>query len=179
MNSSKNALGSRKAFSDQNKSASKSKSTGLAKRVSSVKKKLDDPVFARKFVTWGVIISGLMVGISLFVTVYYNPEAVAKRKLAELARTYYETYYHDKLVETIDSEKFEERMKSYGESGLQPVLLRQLLLYQNGKYSDYKQYFETDDFVCDKNKTSATIFPTAPYGAKNYKITYNYECGNK
>jgi hypothetical protein len=144
-----------------------------------MKRKLNDQVFARKFITWGVMISGIMVAVSLFVTIYYNPEVIVKRKFNELARTYYESYYYDKLVETIDEDKFQERMESYSQSGLQPVLLRQLLLYQNGKYSDYKEYFEQEDYVCDKNKTSATFFPVAPYGVRDYKVEFKFECGKK
>ena len=176
MNSSKNALGSRKAFSDQNKSVRKSKSTDLTKRVSSVKKKLDDPVFARKFVTWGVIISAVMVGVSLFVSLHFNPERMGKRKFEELARTYYETYYYDKFMESIDPKVYDEKMTAYEKSGFQPVLLRQLLLYQNGKYSDYKDYFERDGFDCDKNATSAKFYPVKPYGRTDYTVTYEYKC---
>ena len=175
MNSPKSVPSLNKTFSHSERPGSRGKS----KKVSAVKKKLNDQIFARKFVTWGVIVSGIMVGVSLFVTIYYKPEAVAKRKFEELAKTYYESYYHGKLVDTIDEEKFTETMKSYEESGLQPVLLRQLLLYQNGKYADYKQFFERDDYVCDKNKTSATFYPVAPYGEKDYKVKYKYECNEK
>ncbi|MBR3319349.1 hypothetical protein IKG06_02485 [Candidatus Saccharibacteria bacterium] len=139
-------------------------------------RKGNDPVFARKFVTWGVIISALMVGVSLFVSLYFNPERMGKRKFEELAKNYYETYYYDKFMNSIDSKVYEEKMKAYEKSGFQPVLLRQLLLYQNGKYSDYRGYFEKDGFNCDKNATSAKFYPVEPYGRTDYTVTYEYKC---
>ena len=152
------------------------KKSALVTKMNATIRKRNDPAAARKFVTIGVIVSSIMVGVSLFVTVYYNPEAVAKRQMDFLARTYYETYYYDKFKETIPTESFEEKMKVYEKSGLQPVTLRQLLLYQNGKYASYKEYFEKDGFVCDKNKMSAKFYPTAPYGPKDYKVEYEYSC---
>lgn len=139
----------------------------------------DDPVFARKFVTWGVAISTVMVGVSLFVTVYYNPEAVAERKFAELAKVYYEDYYYDRFVESVEPELFEEKMAKSTDTGFQPVLLRQLLLYQNGKYASYRKYFEREGFSCDKNKMSATFYPQAPFGRTDYKVEYNVACANE
>ena len=161
------------------KVGSKNKKNSLVASLDSTIRKGNDPVFARKFVTWGVIISALMVGASLFVSLYFNPARMGKRKLEELAKTYYETYFYDKFMGSIDSEVYEEKMKAYEKSGFQPVLLRQLLLYQNGKYSDYKGYFEKEGFNCDKNTTSAKFYPIAPYGPKDYKVEYNIDCESK
>ena len=157
----------------------KNKKTNLSASLGSVIRKGNDPVFSRKFVTWGVIISALMVGISLFVSLYFDPERMGKHKFEELAKTYYETYYYDKFMESIDPKVYEEKMAAYEKSGFQPVLLRQLLLYQNGKYSDYKGYFEKDGFNCDKNATSAKFYPVKPYGRTDYTVTYEYKCEAK
>lgn len=158
------------------KAVGKNKKTNLTTSLQMAIRKGDDPVFARKFVTWGVIISAVMVGVSLFVSLHFNPERMGKRKFEELARTYYETYYYDKFMESIDPKVYNEKMTAYEKSGFQPVLLRQLLLYQNGKYSDYKGYFERDGFDCDKNATSAQFYPVKPYGRTDYTVTYEYKC---
>ena len=139
-------------------------------------KKHNDPVYARKFVTIGVIVSLAMVLVSFGVTIYFNPERLAKQKFEELAVKYYETYYYDRLVESVEPEQFEQQMAKYEQTGFQPVLLRQLLLYQNGKYNDYKGYFEKDGFNCDKNETSATFYPVKPYGRNDYTVEYSYKC---
>lgn len=142
-------------------------------------RKRSDPVAARRFVVIGVLVSAVMVGVSLFVTVYFDPEKVAQRKFEELATTYYEDYYYDKFMSEIDPELKEERLKMYETTGFQPVLLRQLLLYQNGKYASYKGYFDKDGFSCDKNKTSAKFYPVAPYGKTDYTVKYEYSCAKE
>ena len=166
----------RKSSPRSNKRNNRGSASGLTTKMNSRLKKRNDPVFARKFVTWGVIVSAVMVGVSLFVTVYFNPEAEAQRKFEEMAKTYYEDYYHDKFMETIDEGLFEEKMKLFEETGFQPVLLRQLLLYQNGKFAGYKKYFEREGYKCDKNKTSVKFYPVYPYGKKDYTVKYDYNC---
>ncbi|MBR3595313.1 hypothetical protein IKL45_03750 [Candidatus Saccharibacteria bacterium] len=142
-------------------------------------RKRSDPVVARRFVTIGVLVSAVMVGVSLFVTVYFDPEKVAQRKFEELATTYYEDYYYDKFMSEIDPELKEKKLEVFEQTGFQPVLLRQLLLYQNGKYASYKGYFERDGFSCDKNKTSAKFYPVAPYGKTDYTVKYEYSCAKE
>ena len=134
----------RKSSPRSNKRNNRGSASGLTTKMNSRLKKRNDPVFARKFVTWGVIVSAVMVGVSLFVTVYFNPEAEAQRK--------------------------------FEETGFQPVLLRQLLLYQNGKFAGYKKYFEREGYKCDKNKTSVKFYPVYPYGKKDYTVKYDYNC---
>lgn len=150
--------------------------SGLTTKMNARIRKKNDPVFARRFVTIGVLVSAVMVGVSLFVATYFNPEAEAKRKFEEMATTYYEEYFYDKFMESIEPGVKEEKLKMYEETGLQPVLLRQLLLYQNGKNAGLKKYFERQGYECDKNKTSAKFYPVAPYGKKDYTVEYEYSC---
>lgn len=154
------------------KNSSKTLKTSMTKTV----KRRNDALMARRIVLFGVIISSLMVVISIIITTFFNPEAIAKRKFEKLATEYYETYYHEKFVENIDENLVAEKMETFSQSGLQPVTLRQLLLYQNGKNQKYKKYFETKGFACDKNTTTAKFFPVAPYGKTDYTVEYNYSC---
>lgn len=167
----------RKSKPRSNKTVNRGNVVKKTKKSKSAVRGKSDSVFARRFVTVGVLVSVFMVGVSLFVTLYFNAEVVAKRKFEELARTYYEDYYYDKFMENLDEETKEEKLAKYEENGLQPVLLRQLLLYQNGKYSNYRGYFEKKEFDCDKNTTSAKFYPTKPYGKKDYRVEYFYDCG--
>ena len=154
-------------------------SGGLSTTMKAKVKRRNDPAFARRFVTIGVLVSAVMVGVSVFLTVFFNPERLGKQKFEEMATTYYETYYYEKFMETIDPALKDEKMELFAKTGFKPVPLRQLLLYQNGKFADYKGYFEKDGFNCDKNKTTAKFYPVAPYGAKDYKVEYNFECGEE
>ena len=166
----------RKSGPRSNRTRNRGGTSGLTTKMQTKIRKRNDPALARRVVTIGVMVSVLMVGVSLFVTFYFDSEAVAKRKFAEMATTYYETYYHDKFMESLDPKYRDERLEQYEQSGLQPVLLRQLLLYQNGKYSSYKKYFEDNGYVCDKNETSAVFYPVKPYGVKDYRVEYIYSC---
>ena len=151
--------------------------TRIAQKTRSrIKSKKNDPVFVRKFVTCGIMISLVMVFLSVFTVVYFNPEAIAKRKFEYLVKDYYEKYYYDKFLSALSKEGDTEKFKDYEAKGFQSILLRQLLLYQNGKNSEYKKYFESDEYTCDKNETSAKIYPVAPYGRTNYRVEYNYSC---
>ncbi len=131
---------------------------------------------ARKVTFVGIVISSLMVVMSIVVSVFFNDEAVAKRKFEYLAKDYYENYYYERFMETISDEVFDAKMTTFSNTGLQPVTLRQLLLYQNGKNSEYKKYFDKKGFSCDKNSTTAQFFPVEPYGKKDYKVEFNYSC---
>ena len=117
-----------------------------------------------------------MVIFTIILTTFFNSEAIAHRKSEKLAKEYYEEYYYGRFIETIDESVFDTKMKTFEETGLQPVTLRQLLLYQNGKNQAYKKYFATKDFNCDKNTTTAQFFPVYPYGVKDYTVEYKYSC---
>ncbi len=135
-----------------------------------------DSVFERRFVSIGVIVSAIMVAVSIFVTVYFNPARVANRNFEKIARDYYENYYYDKLTQSSSSEaELEEIVGKYEESGFAPVLLRQLLLYNNKKNSEYEKYF-TGSYKCDKNKSSAKFYPEKPYGRTDYRLEVNLQC---
>ena len=62
---------------------------------------------------------------------FFNSEAIAHRKFEKLAKEYYEEYYYGRFIETIDESVFDTKMKTFEETGLQPVTLRQLLLYNS------------------------------------------------
>lgn len=133
-------------------------------------------VVARRFITTGVAISTVMVALSVFVVVYYNPETVARRTLEKMGREYYEDYYYDKFMEAASEEVFEEKKEVFAQTGLHPVPLRQLLLYQNEKNAKYRSVFEREGFSCDKNKTSVKIIPKEPFGKADYEIELELSC---
>ena len=151
----------------------------LVTRMNATLKRRNDPVFARKFVTWGILISSVMVGLSIFVAIYFNPLKVAERKFTAMAREYYEDYYYDKFFGAMTEEGRAAKLETFSTTGLQPVLLRQLLLYQNGKNAGMKKYFDSKTFKCDRSKTSAQFFPVEPYGRTDYEMKINLECEGK
>ena len=95
------------------KSSNRGNVVKLTTKMDAKIKRRNDAVFARKFVTIGVLVSSLMVGVSLFVSIYFNPERLGKQKFEEMAKTYYETYYYEKFMDSVDPEVFEEMFFVY------------------------------------------------------------------
>ena len=144
----------------------------VAKKIQS--KKVADPV-EKKITIVCLIASTIVVVVSLFVGVFFNPKKIAQRKMEYLVADYYENYFYDNFVDAIESDK-EKVFKEYAETGFAPVYLRQLLLFDNRKHDDYNKYFTTKNYTCDKNVTRAQVFPVAPYGKTDYRVTYTYSC---
>lgn len=147
----------------------------VAKKLKS--KKAPDPI-EKKITIVCIIVAAVAVVASLFIGFFFNSERVAQRKLAELAKDYYENYYYDKFMQTIDDESLEEAFGKNEERGFAPVYLRQLLLFDNERNTKYEKYFSTSGYKCNKNETKIQIFPEAPYGKTNYKVEYVFSCNN-
>ena len=125
-------------------------------------------------VTIMVIIICLMcvVGVAAFSRFYFTVEHNTMERLDFLAKAYYEDYYYDLFMNTVDGDKI-EKIKRFEEHGFAPVYLRQLLSFNEGKYSTYRSYF---DGICDTNTTLVYYYPHAPYGKTDYEIKYVHSC---
>lgn len=129
----------------------------------------------KKLVFGCIAASVVAVIASLFIGVFFSPEKVAARKITYLAKDYYENYYYDKFVATIDKD-FDKSFEKYKDSGFAPVYLRQLLLFDNERDAKYEKYFNIQNYSCNKNTTTVKFFPVEPYGKKDYKIEYTFSC---
>lgn len=125
-------------------------------------------------VTIMVIIICLMcvVGVAAFSRFYFTVEHNTMERLDFLAKAYYEDYYYDLFMDTVDGDKI-EKIKRFEEHGFAPVYLRQLLSFNDGKYSTYRSYF---DGICDTNTTLVYYYPHEPYGKTDYEIKYVHSC---
>lgn len=138
----------------------------------------NDPV--KKIITVCVVLCAVIVLFSLILNTYYEPSKVVERKIEEIARDYYENYYYDKFVSSIPEGKtLEDAMSEFQESGFSQVLLRHLLLFDNGRNSKYSSLFDSGRYVCDRNTTSIKITPKLPFGKKDYEISYSLSCNYK
>jgi len=111
-----------------------------------------------------------VVGIVLVLCLFLNPEARTKRQIEAMARDYYETYYYPNFKATTTGD---DGFEKYVESGFPKTTLRQLLLFDGGRYKDL-----TDSLTeyCDENATTIQFFPVSPYSEKNYRVEYTYSC---
>lgn len=111
-------------------------------------------------------------------SVHFEDDKVLERELTKIARDYYENYYYDKKMQQFKvgegGADAAAVLSEYTEVGIPEVLLRQLLLFDNSRWKDARELFET--MGCDTNKTGVRFFPTEPYGVKDYTMTINYAC---
>lgn len=124
--------------------------------------------------------------LSMLLFVIYNliatPEHLIKKQIDSLARDYYENYIYATTLSnnSIDvnhpeesSDALNKIFSRYTELGFSQASLRQLLLFNDGKYASLENTFSK---YCDLDRTSIKIYPEAPFGRTNYHIDYNYSC---
>ena len=131
---------------------------------------------ARRISIGVVIISVITVLGYLAASNYFAPEKMAHRELEKIAKDYYENFFYDNVSASVPTDQKTEKFKIYAENGFPRVLLRELLLYDDEKHASSEKYFNYAGYTCDQDRTSVTIYPTEPYGAKDYRIEYNYVC---
>ncbi|MBQ3310071.1 hypothetical protein IJG73_01350 [Candidatus Saccharibacteria bacterium] len=127
-----------------------------------------------------ILIAAVAVAGSLWCNYYFSPAERAGRELEKLTKDYYENFFYDLVLkeggEGVDlAELFAPYEKG---GGMQPVLLRQLLLFDSGRHESSRKEFINDSYRCDTNTTSVRIKPTAPYGRNDWTAEYNLSCTN-
>ena len=133
---------------------------------------------AKRVATTAIVVAMVTVLCNLVMTVYYEPSKVAARNFDKMARAYYEDYFYDKFIESIDGNTT-AAFEKYTETGFAPVLLRQLLLYDNGKFAAAEKYFDKDNYYCSGDGTMAVFKPVAPYGKTDYEMEVTLDCKNR
>ena len=131
--------------------------------------------FARKFATLVIILCMILVIFNLVAHIVFDPKKVAERKVEELAKDYYENYYYDSFVASLNDEDYSTAFLTYHDYGFPRVYLRELLLFDNGRHADYHGYFD-GDYYCNTNHTYIQITPQPPYEKTDYTVEYKYDC---
>ena len=117
----------------------------------------------------------LLVALGYLVYTYFyggTDEQKLERKLTKMAKSFYEDYYYDLLVEEKGSnDQAIVYLSKFADKGLK-ISFDSLKLYydENGNmnYSDFKD--------CNVNKTIVTIYPKAPYTNKDYTTKVKLAC---
>ena len=130
----------------------------------------------KKTILLVILIASLVVAFGVIYAIFFNTEKVVKSKISALATDYYENYFYENLI---NSDKFKQlkdldtEMEKYHTSGLAPVTLSNLLLYDNQKNATYRNYLTA---YCDENATQIKFYMDPPYGRQNYHYDINYSC---
>ena len=121
-----------------------------------------------------IIIAMLLVAISIGIQLFNTPERIVKSKVENMAADYYENYFYKKIIKnSVTKESLKETLDKYHEQGFSHVAFRQLLLFDNEKYSELTPLITK---YCDENVSSVVIYPDPPYNQTDYHIEYYYSC---
>ena len=130
----------------------------------------------RNIVITVIVLAMIIVVLSVFFSHITSPENIVHRKIEEITADYYENYWYDiysKAVEESSDKTIADSLSHYSEKGLNKVTLRTLLLFDGERNASSAS---TLTHYCDENDTFVKIYPTAPYGKKDYRVEYNYSC---
>ena len=130
----------------------------------------------KKIILGVIAVASLVVVVGLIVALLFNNENMVKSKISALANDYYENYFYKNLT---SSEKFKQikdldtAMEKYHTNGLSPVTLRNLLLYDDQKNIEFRDYLTK---YCDENATTVKFYMDPPYDQKSYRAEITYAC---
>lgn len=162
----------------QRASAATKKAVSRAKQASKTRKttRRSAPFTWREGTLLSMIgVCALMIGVSLFVSKFYNPETHAYNELEKLAKSYYIEYlYPQMLGKNINTP--EKVLSKYSETGISSIALRQFLLYNDGKHYDSLPIFQNSSYQCSLSKTFVRYYPVAPYGPRDFRVQYYPSC---
>lgn len=119
--------------------------------------------------------SAAIIAITFVLSNIFDPVKRSEHELEKLANAYYIEYLYPRSLGKYLNEP-ETVLKDYVSQGLPTVMLRQLLLYDNGKNASSINAFSNDYYQCDTNKTYVRFYPVEPYGPHDYTIKYGTAC---
>ena len=134
---------------------------------------------AKKIALTVIVAAAVVVAGSLWANQYFSPAGRASRELHALAKDYYENFFYDLLLrENSNDADLEKIFEPYVKHGMQPVLLRQLLLFDDSRHESSRKEFVNDSYKCDTNTTFVKITPVPPFGRTDWEAEYNLSCVN-
>lgn len=120
-------------------------------------------------------VSAVAIVATLILSNIFDPVKRSEHELEKLADSYYIEYLYPRSLGKYLNEP-ETVLKDYVSQGLPTILLRQLLLYNNGKNASSIDAFSNSYYQCDANKTYVRFYPVEPYGPRDYTIQYSTAC---
>lgn len=117
----------------------------------------------------------VMIALTIGYSAIADPAKRSQRELEKLANAYYIEYlYPHALGKNLNQP--EAILADYVQQGLPAVRLRQLLLYNNGKYASSIDAFSNQYYECDTSQTYVRYYPVEPYGPRDYTVSYGTAC---
>ena len=128
---------------------------------------------AKKITIILIAVSMVLVAVAVAVGLWMMPEQRIHRQVEAMAVDYYENYFYKNFSDTVGEDTVADGLAKYAEKGFGRVPVKQLLLFDGGKYHEYSSWIKE---YCDTDASVIQIFPVDPYGPKNYRVDYKYSC---
>ena len=132
--------------------------------------------FAKKTILIVILVATLTVVTAVICTFFLNPKTRVENEISALAAEYYEDYFYDNLTHSIQfktNNNLDSTMEKYHKYGLAPITLSDLLLYNNEKNADHRDFLTK---YCDENTTYIKFYPFSPYNKQDYRTEIDYAC---
>jgi len=118
----------------------------------------------------GILLLLIIIGgILIIVNTRIGKDALAKRDIRILARSFY-SYYYDENNYDNDIKTFLEK---YTDSGL-TITLGDMEVYIEEKSNGGTKYKTLEK--CDRAKTKIIFYPTDPFGKYDYELKFDLVC---
>lgn len=117
----------------------------------------------------------LTIAFTFVYSSIFDPVKRSEQEIARIANAYYIEYYYPRILGK-NLNQPEKILADYAAAGLPTVHLRQLLLSNDGKYANATSAFSNDYYKCNTNETFVRYYPVAPYGPRDYTVTYHMAC---
>ena len=133
----------------------------------------------KKIIMSGIIIMVLaIIGLVAF-DIYNMPDNRADREINRLAADFYENYFYDTYVESLNGGDVAEFLSKYKDRPMDPVYLRRLIVFSKENGGNADEIFKNDKYDCDTNSSKVVYQPVEPYGKKDYTYTVELSCKEK
>ena len=130
-------------------------------------------------VVGAIAVVGLIIAlVCIFGKDKVSEEEMLTKELEKIGRDYYENYYYASAANSEDLKDKKEYLQNFSSVGLK-INLENLQRYNNTLKDKNKTKFENTEKKkkCNAEKSMVTIYPTDPYGKKDYKISVYLDCG--
>ena len=124
-----------------------------------------------------VLIVGVIVLISALGKEKVDEEEMLTNELEKIGRNYYEDYYYVSAANSDDLKDKKEYLENFSSVGLK-INLENLQRYNNTLKDKNETNFKNTEKnkKCNAETSMVTIYPTDPYGKKDYKISVYLDC---
>lgn len=133
-------------------------------------------LLAKKIILSVIAIATLIVVFAICCTFFLNPENQIKSRITSIATDYYENYFYDNFANSTEFKQIsnpDSVLERYRTSGFAPVALRDLLLYDNQKNIEHRDFLTK---YCDENSTIVKFYIDPPYDRTSYHYDITYSC---